>query len=159
MKPLVLLALFFLTLCAESVYLLPHRWHDARHELNSLIRHAKGPLTIVTNRLQDVHLQRALRYILDAKHPVLFITASKETASHWAMYGSASVCVLPPNQKVDFTLVAETGGKACVLGGTAEAKAWREHYGLLLCQNASQFEQTLTLLGRECRDYFTGTSR
>jgi hypothetical protein len=159
MKPLLLLLLFLAALRAESVYLLPHRWHDARHELNSLIRHAKGPLIIVTDRLDDVHLQRALRYVLNAKRSVLFITASKETASQWAMYRSANVCVLPPNQKVDFTLVAETGGKACVLGGAAEAEAWRERYGLLLCQDAAQFEQTLTLLRRECRDYFTGTSR
>lgn len=159
MKPLALLLLFFVTLHAETVYLLPHRWHDARHELNSLIRHAKGRLIVVADRLDDVHLQRALRSVLTAKRPVLFITASKQTASQWAMYRSVNVCVLPPDQALGFTLVADTDAKACVLSGPAKADAWQARYGMLLCGDASRFAQTLQLLRRECRDYLTGTNR
>ncbi|MEJ2469295.1 MAG: hypothetical protein P8Y51_09625, partial [Campylobacterales bacterium] len=74
MKHLSLLGLCLTILSAENAYLLPHRWQDARHEINMLIRKAQTPVVIVTASLDDPHLRRSLRKILREERPVTLIT-------------------------------------------------------------------------------------
>lgn len=159
MKHLMLITLLLFALNGDDTYLLPHRWHDARHEMNLLIRHANTPLVIVTGSFTDTHLQRALRKSVKAGHSVLLMTDSEHTASRWAMYQSVHACIFPPDQALGFSLIAVEGERACLISEPLDAEALQHSYRMVLCDDASRFSQTLKLLKQECRDYFTGKSR
>lgn len=159
MKYVVMLTLLIFQLMAESAYLLPHRWHDARHEINRVIRHADSMLIIVTDSLSDTQLQRALRHAIKEKQRVLLITTSIKTASHWAMYQTVSACMLSHNRPLGFSIVAAEKSDACYVSGTLESESFRNNYGILFCDDSSLFSQTIQLLRQECENYFNGTNR
>ena len=142
------------TLCAtENVYLLPHRWQDARHELTALIRSAPSGIVIVSDAVDDTYIRRALRRALEKKKPVTFITGSEKTASAWAIYASADVCLLSAPGPLAFSLVV-AGKRACIVNLPLTTDALRERYGVMQCTDAGTFDETITLLKQECKGYF-----
>jgi hypothetical protein len=153
MKHLSLLGLFLTILSAESAFLLPHRWQDARHEVNMLIRRAETPVVIITDALDDVHLRRSLRRVLKDEHSVTLMTASQETAAQWAAYKSLDACVLSSDEPLTFTLVS-SGKRACALNAPLQTQFLRSRTGVMYCTDAETFEETVRLLKQECRDYF-----
>jgi len=153
MKRLALYCLFTTLFAAESAYLLPHRWQDARHEVNALIRSAPAGIVLVTDAVDDAHLRRALRQALEKKQPVTLITGSEKTASEWAIYASADVCLLSAPGPLAFSLVA-ADRRACTVNLPLTTEALREHYGIMQCTDAGTFDETIKLLKQECRKYF-----
>lgn len=154
MKRLALCCLCTTLFAAENAYLLPHRWQDARHEVNALIRSAPAGIVIVTDAVDDTHLRRALRQALEKKQPVTLITGSEKTASEWAIYASADVCLLPAPGALSFSLAAAEGGRACTVNLPLTTDALRERYGVMQCTDAKKFDETITLLKQECKEYF-----
>jgi len=154
MKRLALLWVCLLPLYADSAYLLPHRWQDARHELTALIRTAETPLFLITNGIEDPEVRRALRKALESGKQVHLITGSQTTASQWAAYKTLDACMLPSNESLTYSLVGAEDGRACLLSMTMETDRMRNRGGLLLCTDAAAFAQTLSLLKQECKGYF-----
>jgi hypothetical protein len=154
MKRLCLFGLCLTILAADNSYLMPHRWQDARHELNMLIRKAQTPLIIVTDALDDAHLRHSIRKVLKEGHPVTLITGSMTTASQWAVYNSLDACVLPSGEALTFTLVA-SGKRACSLNAPLQTQFLRSRTGVMFCTDADVFSKTVRLLKQECRDYFS----
>ena len=159
MKLPLLLVLLLTGLFAGDTYLLPHRRHDARHQLNSLIRHAKTPVVVITHSIGDIYLQRGLRFALQNALPVILITDSKATASHWAMYRSLYACILPAHP-LPFSLISVGKGKACILSASMDTDAMRSGYGIMSCTDSADVRETIRLLKQECRPYFhKGTTK
>ena len=153
------LLLLLTGLLAGDTYLLPHRWHDARHRLNSMIRHATSPVVIVTHSIDDLHLQRGLRAALQQSRPVTLITDSKTTASHWAIYRSLDACIVPAHP-LPFSLVSVEKAHACILGTPMDTDAMRSGYGIMNCTDAADLRETIRLLKQECKPYFhKGTTK
>ena len=154
MKLLSLACLCSSMIAAESAYLLPHRWQDARHVLTETIRHAPSRIVVVTDVLDDIYLRRTLRKAAEAQKPITLITGSEETASQWAIYKTADVCLLPASAPLPFSLVAADRVKACSLGMPLTTDALRSRYGVMQCTDAENLDETITLLKQECRGYF-----
>jgi len=153
MKRLIPAALILSTLCAEEAFLLPHRWQDALHTLDVMIRTADTPLFIVTDTLDDPSLRRTLHKVLNDGKNVTLITSSQESASQWAMYRSLRACVLPEAKPLTFSLLG-TAERGCMLSGPLETEALRTRSGMMLCSDGKAFDETLRLLQQECKGYF-----
>jgi hypothetical protein len=154
MKRLCLLGLCLTILSADDAFLMPHRWQDARHELNTLILKTQSPVVIVTDALDDTNLRRSLRRVLKEERPVTLITGKTETASQWAAYKSLEACVLNSGEALAFTLVS-SGMRACALDSPLQTQAMRSRTGVMLCTDAGTFAETIELLKQECRAYFS----
>ena len=154
MKLLSLLCLCPLMFAAESAYLLPHRWQDARHTLTEMIRSAPSRIIVATDAVDDVYIRRALRKAAARQTPVLLMTSSEATASQWAIYKTADVCLLPASQPLPFSLIAADGGDACSLDTPLTTEGMRNRDGLMLCTDAKNLDESIALLKQECREYF-----
>jgi hypothetical protein len=154
MKHLRLLCLCTTMLSAESTYLLPHRWQDARHALTETIRTAPVRLVVAADAVDDTYLRRALRRAAKAQKRITLITGSEKTASQWAIYKTVDACLLPASAPLAFSLVVADGGKGCSVGLPLTTEAMRSRYGVMQCTDAEKFDETLRLLRQECRDYF-----
>lgn len=154
MKRLCLIALFFTALFADTALLLPHRWQDARHELNRLVRDAETTIVIVTDTLDDIQLQRSLRLMLKQERSVVLMTSSKATASEWAMYRTMEACLLPTGSELGFSLLSVEGDTACALNMPLRTETMQRDYGVLVCGHAEEYTETLRLLRQECKGYF-----
>ena len=153
MKRLALTCLCTAVLAAESAFVLPHRWQDARHALTETIRTAPSRIVVVTDRADDAYIRRALRDALERGKRVTLITASESTAAQWAVYKSAEVCILPATEPLAFSLVA-ADTDACSASLPLSTEALRSRYGIVRCGDSKAFDETIRLLKRECRAYF-----
>jgi hypothetical protein len=153
MKRLLMYCLPLTLIAADSTLLLPHSWQDARHAVTSIIATAPSHIVIVTDALGDTYVRRGLRHALETHKHVTLITASALTASQWAIYQDVDACVLSADGPVGFSLVSG-GESACTMNMPLNANAMRSTYGIMLCTDADAFAETVTLLKRECKDYF-----
>lgn len=149
MKALFSILLAGLCLCDE-ILLLPHRWHDARHEVNRMIRDA-DTLTIATDAIDDAHLQRALRHALEEGTSLTLITPFEVTAGQWAKYNNVFVCLLS-KAPLGFTLIANAK-KGCLLTASLRTETLQREYGALYCSKPATQQQTIELLKGECEAY------
>jgi len=154
MKHLFVLCLCLMHLFAEDVYLLPHRWQDARHQLNGLISTAEHSVVIVSDTISDSHLRRSLRRALEEGKSILLITGSMSTASQWAIYRTLDACILPSRESLTFSLVGADEARICTLGAPLDTDAMRSRSSMLYCSDAGAFSETLRLLRQECTPYF-----
>ena len=153
MKILLLSGLLASMIAADTASLLPPRWQDARHTLLTLIRPADTPLVIITDGLDDRYLRRTLHRTLESGKSVTLITASAQTASHWAMYRSLRTCMLPSNAPLSYSLV-RSEKQGCLLSSQLTTEALRSRPGMMLCTGTAAFDETLRLLLQECKPYF-----
>lgn len=147
-------ALFLMLFCGLCLFgeilLLPHRWHDARHDVNRMIRDAET-LTIVTDAIDDTHLQRALRHALEGGTVLTLMTPFEVTAGQWAKYKNVSTCLLL-KRPLGFTLIV-TAEKGCLLTTPLRTEMLQREYGALQCTDPAQQRQTIMLLKAECEAY------
>ena len=155
MKALILFCLFCtLSVAQNTLFLLPHRWIDARHRLLDEIRSAPRQIVVVTSRLDDRQLEKALRGALRHEKHIELLTTSARTASKWAIYRDVSVCLLPNPLRFSM-LIAQN---VCLASGDLTTDAFKYGYGFVRCDTAIDSGQTLAWLRRDCRPYLTAES-
>jgi len=154
MKRPLLLCLIATILSAEDAFLLPHRWQDARHAIDGVIRTAPSKIVIVTDTLDDPVLRRTVRGAAEHNKTVILITGSAETASRWAIYKSVRACLLPVSEPLRFSLVVTDAQRACFAGSALSMETMRSRYGIVRCEDGKAYAETLRLLEQECTDYF-----
>jgi 3-hydroxyisobutyrate dehydrogenase-like beta-hydroxyacid dehydrogenase len=153
MKTAFTLLVAALSLAAAETYLLPHRWQDARHAFTQLLGRGSDRAVFVTGRLDDTGMHRALKRTLRKGRPVTLMTTDMETAARWAPYRAMEVCLLKGQGKLDFSLLAIEGGKACTLSMDFDNQTMRNRYGTAVCSDAGDYTDLLALLTTECTPY------
>ena len=142
------------TLYADTLFLIPHQWHDARHRIGELFHHAPGPLTIVTDTLQDGVLRHALQKRIDKGQTVTLMTPSRETASRWAIYRNLHVCILADRRALGYSIAVAGKEEGCLFTDAFSTAAFRRG-GMMQCSDAADYAPAVEQLKKECRPYFT----
>lgn len=152
MKPWLFTSLCFTLLCADTQFLLPHRWHDARHALNHLVKTAKTQIVLIVETLDDRYIERSLRKALEEGRHMLLITPSPALASRWAIYSNVNACVLPDSPLGFSLLIADTKNICSATLPLSEAH-FRSRYGLVHCFHHPGDNEVVRLLRQECEPY------
>jgi len=152
MKMLPLLFAVYLSAAADSSYLLPHQWQDARHALNVTIKAAEETIVLVSDAFDDPYLRRMLRRALQADRQVVLMTSSTALASEWAIYENVNACLLP-SSPLPFSMIVSDQKQQCTLSAPLRTKTMRTAYGLVVCKKGASDMNTVALLQQECTPY------
>lgn len=150
------LLLLAATLAAETAFLLPHAWQDARHRIFRLIGDGETELVVITQTLDDPSLRRALKKALGKARPIRLLTPSAESAAAWAPYRNMEVCLLPNSgpEPLGFSLIAASEGEACFLSLPLSRVQFQSHAGIMHCSESGEYRKVIETLRNECTPYF-----
>lgn len=154
MKTVLILLSFPLFLLADSLYLLPHQWQDARHHLSTEFFNLPGPVTIITDTLHDTLLRHAIEKRLARHRHIVLMTPSIRTASRWAIYRDIDVCVLRDSAALGYSLITAKTKKGCLLSLPLTTEAFHGN-GMMQCSDIVHFQAATRMLKKECTPYFS----
>ena len=141
-------------LFADTLFLMPHQWHDARHRIAEMFRRTPGHLTIVTDTLQDTVLRRALQKRIETGAAVTLMTSSNKTAAHWAIYRNLDACVLTTLRPLGYSLCVTDKAESCLFTNPLSTEEFRSS-GMMHCADSAEYAPIIEQLKKECRPYFT----
>lgn len=134
---------------ASALFLLPDRWHDARHAFVRLLERPFHDYVLVTAALDDPVIARVLIRADDRN--VTLITPDTETAGRFALFRHIRVCLL--DAAPHYTLLQADRSEFCTAGVALQGEAFSRTRAVVVCGRDRDGGYVARTLLQRCRPY------
>ncbi len=138
-----LLSILFLSTVLHTVnisYLLPQRYDDAVHHLSKQIKEAKSSVTIISTKIDNYTLKKAILSLIKKNISIILISSSDDIGTELVQYSNVSLYILDKADAMPltFSLITIDDTITCKLSCAFDKHSIRTTLSLLECSNTKR---------------------